>query len=271
VLRVTRVWESALAAIDRVDHPAGVPHVDPNEEASSQYSINLLERGHFSIVHSSRRWRVGANEIFVTVPGQIHRYIHDDSDGAPGDSCIAVCFKDPVRDDVGAQLRVRPSGAPVVRMNNRHVYLRHRLFDRLATAPDSMALDALAMELLDALADTKPRRLHRPSQLAWYAARIDNARRRLDDQFSDEHTLASLARDANMGAYHFAHIFRELTGLPPHRYLLRRRLGAAAGMLRDGRSVTETCFAVGFQSLSHFVHTFRRAFGVTPSRFARPR
>jgi AraC-like DNA-binding protein len=265
------VWESALVAIDRVDHPAGVAHVDPDEEVSAQYSINLLERGCFSIVRGSHAWHVGTTEVFLTVPGQVHRYVHDDTDAAPADCCVAVSFKDALHDEVGARLRLRTSSAPVITMNNRRAYLRHRLFDRLASAPDSMAPDLIAIELLDALDDASLRPLHRPGQLMWYARRIDAARRRLDDDFSGEHTLAALAREAGMSPFHFARVFRELAGLPPHRYLLRRRLGAAAGMLRDGRPVTETCFAVGFQSLSHFVHAFRRAFGVSPSRFARAR
>jgi AraC-like DNA-binding protein len=37
--------------------------------------------------------------------------------------------------------------------------------------------------------------------------------------------------------------------------------------LRDGASVTATCYAVGFGSLSHFVHAFHAAKGMTPSQF----
>ena len=45
----------------------------------------------------------------------------------------------------------------------------------------------------------------------------------------------------------------------------------AAERLRAGESVTAACFAVGFQSLSHFIHSFRRAFGTSPSRYEPPR
>ena len=271
MIRVHRVWESALIAVDRIDHPSGEPHVDPGEEASGQYSINFLERGHFSITHRSRIWRVGTTDVFLTAPGQVHQYIHDRSDAAPTDCCLAVCFKDALRDDVGSRLRVRTGDAPVAIMTNRRAYLRQRLFDRLTAGPDSIALDLLGMELVDALDETGARRLHRPAQLSWYARRIDAARERLDHEFSDGHTLAELACDAAMSPFHFARVFRELTGVPPHRYLLRRRLSAAADMLRDGRSATEICFAVGFQSLSHFVHVFRRVYGVPPSRYTRTR
>ena len=70
-----------------------------------------------------------------------------------------------------------------------------------------------------------------------------------------------------MSLFHFARVFRELTGLPPHRYLLRTRLERAAQRLRTGDSVTNTCYAVGFSNLSHFTRSFRRRFGVAPSCF----
>jgi len=105
------------------------------------------------------------------------------------------------------------------------------------------------------------------TQLSWYARRVDGARQTLDDDYASDHRLAHLARDAGMSPFHFARVFRGLTGLPPHRYLLQRRLRAAANRLRGGASVTDACFAVGFSSLSHFIHAFRRQFGVVPSRF----
>jgi AraC family transcriptional regulator len=69
-----------------------------------------------------------------------------------------------------------------------------------------------------------------------------------------------------MSTFHFARLFNELVGVPPHRYLIEARLRAAFGMLREGRSVTETCFACGFNNLSHFSSRFARRFGQNPSK-----
>ena len=240
-----------------------MPHVDPDEETSTAHSINVLEHGSFSIVHGARTFVVGPSEVFVTVPGQVHRYLHDDREDAPGDSCIAISFNDASHDGIDERMR---SACRVAPANNRRAYLRHRLMAHVAGPQDRMALDLIAGELLDAVGDTRPTRLFRAGQLTWYARRIDAARRALDADFSGAHTLSALAADAGMSPFHFARVFRELTGTPPHRYLLRRRLIAAATMLRDGASVTDTCFAVGFESLSHFIHAFRRTFGVPPSR-----
>jgi len=89
----------------------------------------------------------------------------------------------------------------------------------------------------------------------------------MEQRYEDNHSLNSLARSVGMSAFHFARIFAELAGTPPHRYLLRIRLNQAATRLLDGTSVTEACFQSGFSNLSHFVRTFHRHFGVSPAQF----
>jgi AraC-like DNA-binding protein len=56
----------------------------------------------------------------------------------------------------------------------------------------------------------------------------------------------------------------------PHQYLLRLRLARAAKLLaEEDISVTDVALEAGFADLSNFVRTFRRAAGVSPSRFRR--
>jgi AraC-like DNA-binding protein len=86
-------------------------------------------------------------------------------------------------------------------------------------------------------------------------------------EYSDNHSLTSLGRRFAMSPFHFARVFRELAGVPPHRYLLNVRLGQAAHRLREGSSVTDACFACGFSHLSHFGRLFQRRFGVLPSQY----
>ena len=272
MLRATSLFESSLIRIERVDHPPEADHIDPKEEVSLQYSINMMERGSFSIRDRARLMHVTAEQLFLTIPGRIHAYVHDEHDHAPTDVCVAVCFTDAARDDVAGLVDTLRDRPPVVPVTNRTAYVRNRLIARLAAnVDDPLAQDVTAIELLEAALEIRETHRYRPAQLDWYARRIDAARRRLDDDFASDHTLSALSRDAGMSAFHFARVFRELTGTPPHRYLLRRRLAAAAGHLREGRSVTDTCFAAGFHSLSHFIHAFRRQFGVSPSRLDQTR
>ena len=266
MIRTTDLFDSALVRVERIDHPPGAPHVDPREEVAQGYSINFLEAGHFDVTVGGRHWRVGPREVFVTAPGQVQTFAHEERHEAPGDVCVAVSFKAPAHDELHARFRAAGGVPRVSALTNRRAYLRHRLLEALARPADSLAIDVIAGELVADPFDPNGARVYAPSQLAWYARRVDAARQRMDVGFAADHPLACLARDAGMSPYHFARVFRDLAGLPPHRYLLRRRLAAAAARLRDGARVTDTCFAVGFQSLSHFIHSFRRAYGVAPSK-----
>jgi AraC-like DNA-binding protein len=80
-----------------------------------------------------------------------------------------------------------------------------------------------------------------------------------------ELSLDVLAREASLSRFHFLRAFARVTGLTPHRYLLRARLRAAAVRLatRDAR-VVDVAMTSGFGDVSTFNHTFRAEFGTTP-------
>lgn len=267
MIRVQPVFDSPVVRIERCDHPTDVPHVDPDEERSSNYSINFVERGAFSVITGRRTWTVGASELFVTVPGFVYRCDHHDN---PNDVCLCLCFG-PEADERGLNVDRLARHTPVVAMTNRRAYLQQRLAQRLNDGFDPLTIELIAGELLHATVDEDvPARRYAEAQLTWYARRVDATREQLDHDYASPHSLTTLARAAGMSAFHFARVFRELTGVPPHRYLIARRLRAAADRLRDGDSVTDTCFAVGFNSLGHFIEMFRRTYGISPSRFPRP-
>ena len=97
---------------------------------------------------------------------------------------------------------------------------------------------------------------------------IEDARRFLDERFAEPIDLALLAKRAHVSPFHFHRLFREQVGVPPHRYLVERRLARAAELLRSGLTAAEAGAATGYASPSHFATAFRRRFGVSPSKFA---
>ena len=90
----------------------------------------------------------------------------------------------------------------------------------------------------------------------------------IDTQLADPLSLGQLAGLCSLSEYHFARMFRESFGLPPHQYLLARRLGRAREMLRGGSlPLGEIALACGFASASHFTNRFRQAIGATPGDY----
>jgi AraC family transcriptional regulator len=80
--------------------------------------------------------------------------------------------------------------------------------------------------------------------------------------------LADLAALASMSPYYFARLFRDSMGLPPHQYLIRRRVERAKGLLADSaRPLADIAREVGYENQSNFAAVFRRITGVTPKTF----
>jgi transcriptional regulator GlxA family with amidase domain len=95
--------------------------------------------------------------------------------------------------------------------------------------------------------------------------RLLRAKDRMDAASHEEWPVRRLARVSGVSEAHFARSFKEAFGVPPHRYLLTRRIEQATELLRDtDLSITEIAFATGWSSLGTFGRTFRDVTGESP-------
>lgn len=105
--------------------------------------------------------------------------------------------------------------------------------------------------------------------------RLDNARLRrvldyIEQHLEQEISLADLANQAHLSAFHFARMFTAAVGAPPNRYVSRRRLENAMTMLSVGKlPLSEIAHRSCFSSQASFQRAFRRATGVTPGEYRR--
>jgi len=96
--------------------------------------------------------------------------------------------------------------------------------------------------------------------------RLLRAKDRIDAASQEEWPVRRLARVSGVSEAHFARSFKAAFGLPPHRYLLTRRVGRATALLRDtDLPITQIAFDTGWHSLGTFGRTFRDITGVSPS------
>jgi AraC family transcriptional regulator len=92
----------------------------------------------------------------------------------------------------------------------------------------------------------------------------------LRERFSEPLSLDDMARIAISSPFHFNRVFRQVTGLPPGRFLSALRLEAAKRLLLTTRfSVTSICFMVGYNSLGTFTTHFTEDVGTPPNRLRR--
>jgi AraC family transcriptional regulator len=87
-------------------------------------------------------------------------------------------------------------------------------------------------------------------------------------QLDQDLTLRALAAASYLSPFHFARLFKKLTGSTPHNYLAGVRAARAQLLLAETElSVTEVGARVGYLSASHFTKAFRLATGTTPREF----
>ena len=90
----------------------------------------------------------------------------------------------------------------------------------------------------------------------------------IDAYLEADIALDHLAQAAGMNVFAFVRHFKQETGLPPHQYVLRRRIERARALLADtDLSLVEVALRCGFGDQSSFTTTFRRWTRLTPGGY----
>lgn len=89
----------------------------------------------------------------------------------------------------------------------------------------------------------------------------------IDNNYDNDLNLDLLSRFRFVSKYHLLRLFKRHYGLTPKQYLINKRIEKSKEQLKNGMSVTETCFAVGFGSLGSFSTLFKTKTGKSPTEF----
>ena len=96
--------------------------------------------------------------------------------------------------------------------------------------------------------------------------RLLRAKDRMDAASHEAWPVQRLAQVSGVSQAHFARSFKQAFDVPPHRYLLTRRIERATALLRDtDLPITEIAFQTAWESLGTFGRTFRDITGESPS------
>ncbi len=105
-----------------------------------------------------------------------------------------------------------------------------------------------------------------PAQDPALLRRLLRAKDRMDAASEEEWPIERLASVSGVSEAHFARSFKEAFGIPPHRYLLTRRIERAKALLRDtDRPIIDIMLETGWQSLGTFGRVFKDITGESPT------
>lgn len=247
--------------VTRESHAHDQPHVDPDGEVSRAFSLNIVESGRFELASIGGRSSFTEGAVFITTPGMEFTTIHDEA--FPTDTCLSIEFTEAGTrwiDDASIE-------GPILAASYRAMWLRRLLLDAVEKK-DRVAIDVAVVNALNFASAFGPGpRSIDPALAATYLDEMMWVSRKLDEDPTEEHSLGRLAAGVGLSAFHLCRVYKLVTGRTIHQALISARLRIAAEMLLEGKSVTDTCFAAGFNHLSHFTRTFQGAYGIQPSEF----
>ncbi len=253
--------------------PGAEEHVDIN-------SIVLLRRGVFCKHIGRQSLTADVNQAVFFAKGATYRVSHPSDCGDRGTVLVPApqVLNDMLRQfDPASPDRPDQPFPFVSGPCDSGVFWSHReLLSRLEAAnvqplepiwADETALQTMADLLAAAFARYgEPHKRRRSGTLTDHADRTEAAKSYLACRLGEPLALDDVARSVNTSPFHLARIFRQRTGVPVHRYLVRLRLRASLERLADGVSdLTALALELGFSSHSHFTDTIRREYRRTPS------
>lgn len=89
----------------------------------------------------------------------------------------------------------------------------------------------------------------------------------IENNYAADLNLDVLSNTQLVSKYHLLRLFKKFYGQTPRQYLIDKRIEKAKESLKNGMPVTETCFAVGFESLGSFSTLFKTKTGKSPILF----
>jgi AraC family transcriptional regulator len=90
----------------------------------------------------------------------------------------------------------------------------------------------------------------------------------IEKHLAEPITVRALARFVYLSSQGFSGAFKRSFGLPPHRYLVQKRIERAKALLTSSAcSITEIALALGFSQTSSFSARFRKMTGLTPTEY----
>lgn len=143
---------------------------------------------------------------------------------------------------------------------------------RLGNPHGALGADGMILQLLGALVALRDRGSSSPGRSGLAPWQVKRVTQRIEDNLADDVSLSELAKLVGLSPSYFCRAFARSTGLPPHRWRLKRRIDRACELLA-GTNLTVTAIAtsLGFATPQHFSALFRDRIGMTPSAYRNER
>ncbi len=206
-----------------------------------------------------------AGQVFVLHPDETH----DGRAGTTSGFRYRILYVEPrlIRDALGETRCPLPFVRDAVSDDKRLASAIKPALDDLEVPLEDLHFDQIVLGLAEALVAVD-QSITRRKLSAHHLHAVDNAREFLDASVQKAVTSGELEAITGLSRYALARHFRACLGTSPYRYLIMRRLDQARRLIRQGTPLADAALSSGFTDQSHMTRQFKKAYGVSPGRWA---
>ncbi len=228
----------------------------------TRYEIDIITSGRAHLVIDGTTHFFYPGDICFRKPGQVNEHLIDTSY-----ECLHLKFD--ITSAEGTHNFFNDIPTFISKKNGREItealsaYIRHFEQDSVY---NSIVCEAMLLMLKAAL--YKQVHINDAVKPIIYPNAIQKSIHNMHEHIKQPITIDELAEYCGYSSSHFQKIFRETTGVTPHRYLLNLRIAHAKEQLKNTHlSVGKIALECGFYDSNYFSATFKREVGVSPGQF----
>ncbi|WP_048307970.1 AraC family transcriptional regulator [Halomonas sp. PR-M31] len=238
-----------------------------DKHTHATFSIGVITAGHSTYLNGSTRQAVAEGSVVLMNPEEVHacnpiedhpwsyRMFYVDASWL-GDLQHALGFS--------SSRDFQPFSAVVTRDPLLYRGLNHLYATLIDPDSDTLHKHSTAIEFFSML----QQRSDSASIIAW----PENHKISRAAEFISEHclralTLEMIADASEMSSSQLIRAFKRRYGMPPHAYLINRRVQYSQARLKRGHGIAEVALDAGFADQAHFQRTFKRLVAATPRQY----
>jgi AraC-like DNA-binding protein len=237
--------------------PPSADYTD-DSHVHSCYEIYVNVTGEVSFLYGNEIHGIKPYDVIFSRPGEIHHCIH--RAGTPHEH-YCLWFSD----EYGALSDMSDSSVGHIRLSDAEKQRLSSLLKKLEAGFDSGSDKLICfLSIISLICSGKNLT---PSENPLRGSKISEILEYMDLHLAEIRHTSEIADAFYVSPPTLNRLFREETTLSPKKLLDAKRITEAERLLRDGMSVTEACYAVGFSDLSRFISKFKDRFGTTPHKY----